>query len=152
MANTVLTLHEQHTHGANQHTLETKSVLSLFPGIYDTYVDGVAAHGPGVVIYAPETRSSAGYLPLDGITESDGMVELIQYLQANTPDDNHVPVMFIYKCGCVSGYVMTAGFSLSPGVPDFARVTAEIFGHLDDVRSPRFVGEHTVPNPWDIEL
>lgn len=148
---TVLTLEKSHGHGPEHQEREIKDILSLFPGIYNSYQDGQEQFGPGIVIYVPETRKDAGFLAVSQMPHGDGMRELTLHLRAQVPDQNHVPVVFLYKCGCVSGYVMTAGYAMQPGQPNFATITAEVYGHLDAVKAPRFVGEEP-PETWELDL
>lgn len=153
MSNTILELFEQHSHGEQQQALEVRNILTLFPGLYDRYVSGLQQFGEGVVIYTPDTRQTAGYMAAGSFPDEDGMMELMAMLRERAPDMNHVPVVFLYQCGCVSGYVMTAQIAWPPGTAeDMAQVTAAIYGHLTTIGSPRFVGEDDVSQPWDIEL
>lgn len=144
---------DEHGHGKGQQEIEARNVLALFPGIYNTYVDGLERFGDGVVVYAPETRQTAGFIPLGGIDNGHAMLELLGRLKEKTPDRNHVPVVFMYTCGHVSGYVVTASFAWNTGEPDMAEITCQMYAELVKAKPPRFVGEEpAVPEPWDFDL
>lgn len=153
MENTFIVWLEEHGHGPGRQEEEIRSILTVFPAIYDKYAANQEQFGAGVIIYAPEHRRDAGFAPMDGMPESQGMTDMILKMRELTPDMNHVPVVFIYTCGHVSGYVLTGAYSLKPSEPSMARVVSEVYGELHTVKPPKFVGETpSSPEPWDLEL
>lgn len=143
---------DSHGHGDDAAEYEMKNILRLFPGLYNTYRLGLDTLGPGVVVYVPETNDVAGYAPVEPQEQGGAITEMIEILRDATPNLNYVPVMFMYKCGHVSGYILTALISPVPGVPNIAEITGQFFGQVIDAeRRPASYRSHQA-NPWEMDL